>query len=38
VYGLLPDSGTMALNAGYGVLYIILLLAIASLIFSRREF
>ncbi|NJM76954.1 MAG: ABC transporter permease [Acaryochloridaceae cyanobacterium RU_4_10] len=38
VYGVLPDSGTMALNAGYGVLYIILLLAIASLIFSRREF
>jgi Cu-processing system permease protein len=38
VHGLLPDSGTMALNAGYGVLYIILLLAIASLIFSRREF
>jgi Cu-processing system permease protein len=38
VYGLSPDSGTMALNAGYGVLYIILLLAIASLIFSRREF
>jgi Cu-processing system permease protein len=38
VYGLLPDSGTMALNAGYGVLYIVLLLAIASLIFSRREF
>jgi Cu-processing system permease protein len=38
VYGLLPDSGTLALNAGYGVLYIVLLLAIASLIFSRREF
>jgi Cu-processing system permease protein len=38
VYGLLPDSGTMALNAGYGVIYIVLLLAIASLIFSRREF
>ncbi len=38
VYGLLPDSGTMILNAGYGVLYIVLLLAIASLIFSRREF
>jgi len=38
VYGLSPDSGAMVLNAGYGVLYIILLLAIASLIFSRREF
>jgi Cu-processing system permease protein len=38
VYGLLPDSGTLALNAGYGVLYIVLLLAIASLVFSRREF
>jgi ABC-type transport system involved in multi-copper enzyme maturation permease subunit len=38
VYGLLPDAGTMALNAGYGVMYIVLLLAIASLIFSYREF
>jgi Cu-processing system permease protein len=38
VYGILPDSATLALNAGYGVLYIVLVLAIASLIFSRREF
>ncbi|MGB8699274.1 MAG: ABC transporter permease [Thermosynechococcaceae cyanobacterium] len=38
VYGLLPDSGTLAMNASYGVIYIVLLLAIASLIFSRREF
>jgi Cu-processing system permease protein len=38
VYGILPDAGTLTLNAGYGILYIVLLLAIASLIFSRREF
>jgi Cu-processing system permease protein len=38
VYGLLPDASTMTVNAGYGVVYIVLLLAIASLIFSRREF
>jgi Cu-processing system permease protein len=38
VYGLLPDSGTLALNAGYGLVYIILLLAIASIVFSYREF
>jgi Cu-processing system permease protein len=38
VYGILPDTGTLTLNAGYGILYIVLLLAIASLIFSRREF
>ncbi len=38
VYGLLPDAGTLALNAGYGLLYVIFLLAIASFIFGRREF
>jgi Cu-processing system permease protein len=38
VHGLLPETGTLALNAGYGVIYIILTLAIASLIFSHREF
>jgi Cu-processing system permease protein len=38
VYGILPDTGTLTLNAGYGILYIVLLLAIASLIFARREF
>ncbi|MCY7391780.1 MAG: ABC transporter permease [Leptolyngbyaceae cyanobacterium CAN_BIN12] len=38
VYGVLPPMNTLLLNAGYGVLYIILLLAIATLLFSRREF
>jgi Cu-processing system permease protein len=38
VYGLLPDSGTLALNAGYGLIYIVLLLTVASIIFSYREF
>jgi ABC-type transport system involved in multi-copper enzyme maturation permease subunit len=38
VYGILPPLNTLLQNAGYGVLYIILLLAIATLIFSRREF
>jgi ABC-type transport system involved in multi-copper enzyme maturation permease subunit len=38
VYGVLPPLNTLLLNAGYGVLYIILLLAIATLLFSRREF
>ncbi len=38
VYGLLPPMNTLLLNAGYGVLYIVLLLAIATLLFSRREF
>lgn len=38
VYGLLPPMNTLLLNAGYGVLYIILLLAIATLLFSQREF
>lgn len=40
VYGneLLPNSTTLMANAGYGILYTVLLLAIAILIFSRREF
>lgn len=40
VYGneLLPNSLTLIANAGYGLLYTMLLLAIAILIFSRREF
>lgn len=36
--GLLPNSTTLIANAGYGLLYTVLLLAIAILIFSRREF
>ena len=38
VYGLLPPLNTLLLNAGYGVLYIVVLLVIATLIFSRRQF
>ncbi|MCS6812688.1 MAG: ABC transporter permease [Cyanobacteria bacterium] len=38
VYGVLPDASTLLLNAGYGVLYTILLLSLATLIFSQREF
>jgi ABC-type transport system involved in multi-copper enzyme maturation permease subunit len=38
VYGQLPSPDLLLLNAGYGLLYIIVLLAIATLIFSVREF
>ncbi|AFZ43449.1 type IV pilus biogenesis protein PilI-like protein [Halothece sp. PCC 7418] len=38
VYGLLPNTSELISNALYGVLYTILLLTIASLIFSRRQF
>jgi hypothetical protein len=38
VYGLLPDSGTLTMNAGYGLVYIVLLLALSTWIFSYREF
>ncbi len=40
VYGLqaLPDATTLITNAGYGLLYSAMLLAIAILIFSQREF
>ncbi|QIZ72551.1 ABC transporter permease [Oxynema aestuarii] len=38
VYGVLPDLMTLLLNAGYALIYIVLLLAIANLIFARREF
>jgi len=40
VYGseLLPNPLTLIANAGYGLLYTVLVLAIAILIFSRREF
>jgi ABC-type transport system involved in multi-copper enzyme maturation permease subunit len=40
VYGLqaLPDPITLITNAGYGLLYSFMLLAIAILIFLRREF
>jgi ABC-type transport system involved in multi-copper enzyme maturation permease subunit len=40
IYGLaaLPNSTTLISNIGYGLLYILMLLAIAILIFSQREF
>ncbi|NMG06062.1 ABC transporter permease [Brasilonema sp. UFV-L1] len=40
VYGLaaLPDTMSLILNVGYGLMYIILLLVIAIFLFSRREF
>lgn len=38
IYGLLPPTQMLLQNAGYAVLYIVLLLAIATLIFSRRQF
>lgn len=38
VYGLLPNPEILLQNALYAVLYIVLLLAIATLIFSRRQF
>jgi ABC-type transport system involved in multi-copper enzyme maturation permease subunit len=38
VYGLLPDVGELAAHALYGILYTGLVLAMATVIFSRREF
>lgn len=38
VYGQVPPLAALITNTGYGLVYIILLLSIASLIFSRREF
>lgn len=38
VYGLLPPPAELIVNAAYGVTYIVLLLAIANLIFWRRQF
>jgi ABC-type transport system involved in multi-copper enzyme maturation permease subunit len=38
VHGLPVPAGYLALTAGYGVLYITVLLLIATLIFSRRDF
>ncbi|MCF2145641.1 ABC transporter permease [Desmonostoc muscorum LEGE 12446] len=40
VYGLqaLPDTTTLIANASYGLVYSVMLLAIAILIFSQREF
>ena len=38
VYGLLPEPGVLVANAGYGAVYVVLLLAIATWLFSFREF
>lgn len=38
VYGILPSSSELFMNAIYGVVYIILLLTLSSFIFSRRQF
>ncbi|MGI0488314.1 ABC transporter permease [Pantanalinema rosaneae CENA516] len=38
VYGQLPSPELLLTNLGYAVLYMIVLLAIATLIFSRRQF
>ncbi|MEA5535328.1 ABC transporter permease [Crocosphaera sp. XPORK-15E] len=38
VYGILPSGLDLTMNALYGLAYIILLLAISSFIFSRRQF
>lgn len=38
VYGLLPGLDSLLINAGYGLLYTLLLLSVATLFFSAREF
>ncbi len=38
VYGILPSSSELFINAVYAIIYIVLLLTISSLIFSRRQF
>ncbi|HEY9608475.1 ABC transporter permease [Allocoleopsis sp.] len=38
IYGILPSPPTLLGNGAYGLFYTVLLLAIAILIFSRREF
>jgi ABC-type transport system involved in multi-copper enzyme maturation permease subunit len=38
VYGVLPPSDVLWSNALYGVVYTVLFLAIATIVFSRREF
>jgi ABC-type transport system involved in multi-copper enzyme maturation permease subunit len=38
VYGQLPSLTALLENALYGILYIVALLAIATFVFSRREF
>ncbi len=38
VYGVIPDVTTLLMNATYGLIYIVLVLTIATIVFSRREF
>ena len=38
IYGQVPHIVALITNAGYGLLYIVLLLSIATAVFSRREF
>ena len=38
VHGLPVPAGYLALTAGYGLFYIVVLLGAATLIFSRRDF
>ncbi|MDX2273037.1 MAG: ABC transporter permease [Cyanobacteriota bacterium] len=38
VYGLLPDSGELLLNAVYSIVYTGLLLTITTVVFARRQF
>ncbi len=38
VYNLLPEPTTLLINGGYGLLYTLLVIALATLIFSTREF
>ena len=38
VYGVLPAMDTLAMNAGYAVIYTAALLMITTVVFSRREF
>ena len=38
VYHLIPDRISLLTSTGYGLLYIVLVLSLTSLIFSRREF
>jgi ABC-type transport system involved in multi-copper enzyme maturation permease subunit len=38
VYNVLPSTDILMQNAGYGVLYIVLILTISSMLFSAREF
>ncbi|MBE9174608.1 ABC transporter permease [Synechocystis salina LEGE 06155] len=38
VYGILPTSGELWANLLYGILYITLMLTLANLIFTRRQF